>query len=215
MRRLQWTGIAIASFLCICSILLPSHLFSAHASNRIPADSTPTTQRQPYIPAEAQEHATVKQQGSLFVVTYFKATTENAATKLATPHRVALSLGCFPDNATWTWSNALKLVQAWIGPKETDSYGPHRNLHVQAFCGPDQHNYHIRYNGIENDDYTWEVYDSTTGETELYEVWTGLGESEAADTAASGFAGAVGEASGADLGEALLSILPEVFAALL
>lgn len=85
---------------------------------------------------------------------------------------------------------------------------------MQALCGGDYHNYHIRYNGIEDDNYTWEVADSTSGETKLYEVWEGLGPDEAADTAASQLAGDI-SAESSDLGEALLGILPEVFLGLL
>jgi|SRR5579875_1220777 len=181
---------------------------------------TKPTQLKPYIPPGIHS-ISVKQIGYLFVVTYFSPTTTTKEDTSSTKKTlIPNDIGCFPDNAIWTWSNIVEFLQAWIGPQETDSYGLHNNLHVQAFCGSDYHNYHIRYNGEsfdENGDdyYVWEVYDSTTGETKLYEAWTGLGESDAADTAASAFAGDVGQASAEDLGQALLDILPEVFLGLL
>ena len=151
--------------------------------------------------------------------TAFKSVAENVATASGTFHPASPDAGgCFPGNAVFTWANQAANVQVWIGPQESDqTSGLHNNLHVQFFCGNDQHNYHIKYNGIINGNYTWQVDDSTStnSKTTLYPAWTGLGESGAADTAASGFAGDVGKvvnsAVANELSGALLNILPDVF----
>lgn len=150
--------------------------------------------------------------------TAFKSVAENVATASGTFHPASPDAGgCFPNNAIFTWANQAVNVQVWIGPKENDqTSGWHNNLHVQPFCGgTDYNNYHITYKGIVNGDYVWEVYDSVKIKTTLYNGYSS-NESDAADTAASGFAGDVGKvvnsAVANELSGALLNILPDVFA---
>lgn len=206
-------------FLAVSFVLLlalpTADAFAQSISHRTPTSNRPSTDR-PYIPKNAVGPVIVKHYGNLFIVEFHSSSTEAGTSSAGSHHITPNSLGCFPGNAIWTWSDVLRFLQSWIGPRELDSTGLHNNLHVQALCGGDYHNYHIRYKGVQDDNYVWESSDSVTGETKDYEAWIGLGESDASDVAGSALAGDVGSAAGdASLGEALVGILPEVLLGLL
>jgi hypothetical protein len=109
--------------------------------------------------------------------------------------------GGFPSDAVWTYRN--ENIQAWLGQLENDAVsGDHYNLHIQPPGGGyDWANYHITYNGVQQDEngnvgYQWNVYDSVSGNNTVYNESIVLEPDAASAYATSEIATDIGDAVG-------------------
>ena len=170
------------------------------------SNSTSSAKLKPWIPPNMSGPISIQHIGDVTVV-QGKMSESSLGSMATTGSNIAASPETDYLNIIWQFSNYL--YDNWIGPYSIDARGPHYNLHIQSASTAyqDAANYHIRYQGINDGEYTWTTYDSVSGEGASYQVSAAVFNAQgAAEEAAQAMANEVGSTFGQDIGAALMDI---------
>lgn len=202
------SSIALASMM---TFSISATVFAQTTSNTITTNANTVSTLKPWIPANMTGTISIENEGSVTIVSGKSATPPStnvlpSSSSLNTIHSSTMSPNSDFYNLIWEFTT--NLYRNWIGPYSVDHYGPHFNVHIQTIAKDykDAANFHVRYQGIRNDQYTWTSYDSVSGETTAYEVDSAIYSKDgAAEVAAQKLAQFVGENWESSIEPALLS----------